>query len=365
MKKISDFKVVTEGSTDVLVSSKKISSKGPGSKGKMPFYNPAMELNRDLSIVVCQWLVDSNKKPVSLCDGLAASGIRGIRLANELAGDFTVTINDWNKDAYSLIEKNLEKIKQDNVVATNKDLNTLLSENRFDYIDIDPFGSPVYFFDSALKSIKNNGIISFSATDTAALCGVYPKACLRRYGAVSFHSPVMKETGLRILIGAIAKTAGEHDKTIQPLISYTTDHYFRAYIRIKNGVSSSLKDFSTIKSNMLSLNDKENVDVGPLWAGKLQDKKSIAELRSVLFEKKLNTKNMVWKMLDLLEEEADAPAFYYNTDDLASVLKMSPPKMKTIFDSLKNEGYSVYRTHFSPTGFKTDAPVKVIEKMFK
>jgi len=363
--KSSDFKIITEGITKVLVYSSKIKDKGPGSKEGMPFYNPAMELNRDLSIVICQWIINNSKKHINLCDGLAASGIRGIRFANELTGNFTVTINDWNKDAYDLIQKNLEIIKPDNVVVTNKDLNTLLSENRFDYIDIDPFGSPVYFFDSAVKSIKDNGIISFSATDTAALCGVYPKACLRRYGAVSFHSPVMKETGLRILIGSIAKTAGEYDKTIQPLISYSTDHYFRAYVRIKNDKSSSINEFSTIKSNMLSLNDTENLDVGPLWTGKLQDKKSISELISVLFEKRLNTKNMVWKMLDLLEEEADAPAFYYNTDDLASVLKKSPPKMKTIFEKLKNEGYGVYRTHFSPTGFKTDAPVNVIEKMFK
>jgi len=126
-----------------------------------------------------------------------------------------------------------------------------------------------------------------------------------------------------------------------------------------------LKDFSMVKSKMLSLEDTKNVDVGPMWVGNLQNKKVIEELRTILFEKKLNTKNMLWKMLDLLEEEADAPAFYYNTEDFASVLKKSPLRMKTIFEELKNKGYRVYRTHFSPTGFKTDAPISVIEKIFK
>ena len=60
--KNSDFKTITEGTTKVLVSSSKIKDKGPGSKEGMPFYNPTMELNRDLSIVVCQWIINNSKK---------------------------------------------------------------------------------------------------------------------------------------------------------------------------------------------------------------------------------------------------------------------------------------------------------------
>ena len=140
-----------------------------------------MEQNRDLSVLVNQWLVNKNEKTMHILDGLAASGIRGIRFANELEGDFdvNVTINDWSEDAYALIKKNLERCGLKNVVASNRNLNTLLSEERFHYIDVDPFGSPVYFIDSAIRGIYNNGIIACTATDTATLCGVYPKVCLR------------------------------------------------------------------------------------------------------------------------------------------------------------------------------------------
>jgi len=368
MKKTQSIKSITEGKTDVLVFKNKESKKGPGSKDKVPFYNPSMELNRDLSVIVCQWLINNSKKPVRILDGLAASGIRGIRLANELDGDFDVTINDRNPDAYILIEKNIEKLKLKNSIALNCNLNSLLSESKFNYIDVDPFGSPVYFIDSAIRSICNDGVIACNATDTATLCGTYPKVCLRRYGAIPFHSNTMKEIGLRILLGFICRVAGIYDKGVKPLICYVTDHYFRAYVKVINGTSranDSMKNFSVIKENELIGADITKKDIGPMWMGKLQDKKVVKELRTLLFEKQLKTKNELWKLLDLLEEEADAPAFFYTTDGLASYLKRSPPKMETVFEKLRNKGYDVFRTHFSLTGFKTNAPKNEIEKVFK
>ena len=100
-----------------------------------------------------------------------------------------------------MIKKNIKKCKLNNAFAIKRNLNSLLSDMRFHYIDIDPFGSPVYFVDSAMRSVYNNGIIACTATDTATLCGVYPNVCRRRYGVKPFHSNVMHETGLRILLG--------------------------------------------------------------------------------------------------------------------------------------------------------------------
>lgn len=361
------FQTVTEGTTDVLVFKTKDSKKGPGSKNGLPFYNPSMELNRDLSILVGQWVINS-KNNVKLLDGLASSGIRGLRFANELDGDFEVFINDWDEDAFKLIEKNVEKLKAENVKIYNKNLNALLSEERFDYIDVDPFGSPAIFIDSAMRGIKNNGIIACTATDTATLCGVYPKVCLRRYGAVPFHSNVMKEIGLRILLGFICREAGKYDKGIEPIVCHGTDHYFRIYVQVKNGVKNandSVQQLDLIKSGEYVGFEKTDRDIGPMWVGKLQNKRIIGDLRTILSDKKLNTKNHLFKLLDLLEEESDGSNFFYSTDSLSSYLKKSPPKMELLFKGLKTMGYDVYRTHFSPVGFKTSAPLNIIEKMFK
>ncbi|HDQ16097.1 MAG TPA: tRNA (guanine(10)-N(2))-dimethyltransferase, partial [Bacteroidetes bacterium] len=165
------FETINEGATEVLVYKNKEYGKGPGSKEGVPFYNPSMELNRDLSVLMGQCMLNGSKEKLKFLDGLAASGIRGLRFANELEGDFEVYINDWDLESYDLIKKNIERSEFENVKFSNSNLNTLLSENRFHYIDIDPFGSPVHFIDSAMRSILNNGIIACTATDTATLCG--------------------------------------------------------------------------------------------------------------------------------------------------------------------------------------------------
>ncbi|KYK20295.1 hypothetical protein AYK21_06315 [Thermoplasmatales archaeon SG8-52-2] len=368
MNKTQNVENVIEGKTKILVYKSKKTKKGPGAKDILPFYNPSMELNRDLSVIFCQWFVNDIEKHFNLLDGLASSGIRGLRIANEVVGDFDITLNDWSADAYKLIKKNIEKLKFKKVKALNRNLNTVLSDEKFDYIDIDPFGSPVYYIDSAMRSICNNGIIAVTATDTATLCGTYPKVCLRRYGALPYHSYAMKEVGLRILLGVICREAGKYDKGIKPIVSYCTDHYFRAYVQIKNGTgraNDSIKNYSTVNSNDFFSPKNENIDIGPLWKGKIQNKKIIMKLRTILFNKKLNTKNELWKLLDLLEEEADGPNFFYETDKLASIFKKSPPKMELLFKKLNEKGYNVYRTHFSLTGFKTNSPKSEIEKVFK
>ena len=368
MKTKSFFQSLSEGETNFYTYNTN-KEKGPGKKSDAPFYNKAMELNRDLSVVFCQNLINSNKKELRFLDGLASSGVRGFRLANELTGDFEVTINDWDLNAFDLIKKNFELFNFDNVLISNENLNVLLSSDNFDYIDIDPFGSPAYFIDSAIRSINNNGVIACTATDTATLCGVYPKTCIRRYGAVPFHSEVMKEVGLRILLGFICRIAGFHDKAIQPLISYCTDHYFRVYVKINKGAKKANKSIEKIKTiekdNFIGIK-KTDKEIGPLWMGNIQDKKSIKEIRTTLFEKELKTKNQLWKILDLLEEEADSPIFYYTTNSISKILKKSPPKMSEIFEKISMTGHIVTKTHFNPAGFKTDMPLSDIKnKIFK
>jgi tRNA G26 N,N-dimethylase Trm1 len=76
------FDNVTEGTTKVLVYKNKSSKKGPGSKEGVPFYNPSMELHRDVSILVAQWILNNSKDKIKFLDGLAASGIIGLSFAN-------------------------------------------------------------------------------------------------------------------------------------------------------------------------------------------------------------------------------------------------------------------------------------------
>ncbi len=369
MNKTNIFKKITEGNTDIFVHVSKEKNKGPGKKiSGTSFYNPSMELNRDLSILFLQWFVDKANYPLKILDGLSSSGIRGVRIAKEVDGDFTVFLNDWNKNAYSLIKKNIGHNNLKNTVSLNSNLYKVLYKDKFDYIDIDPFGSPVYFFDSAVRSIKHNGVVSFTATDTATLCGVYKKVCRRRYNAESFHGVSMKEVGLRILISAFARAAARFDKGIMPLISYATDHYFRSYVQVYDNVgcaNDTISKIRTIKSGEKIGVEESKKDLGPVWIGKIQYKKIFKDIRSIIGTKKLDRKVNILKLIDLLEEEADMPIFYYTTDSIASILKKSPPKKIDLISNLEKEGYKASSTHFNQMGFRTNAPFDVIEKMFK
>ena len=258
---------IKEGTTRLFVYPVKTTKKGPGSKQKQPFYNPAMELNRDLSVVMGQWYVDSMVDSVEFLDGLAASGIRGIRLACEVDGDFLVTINDYDPAAFSLIKRNISATKTKKAVASNLDVNILLSQHQFHSVDIDPFGPPVGFLDAAIRSIRHNGLLSVTATDTATLCGVYPKVCRRRYGAYSAHSVCMHEIGLRILLGMLCREAAKYDKGIQPILCYTTDYYYRIYLLVRRGTRSaneSIKQYQMINTQDYNPFFKgEHQQVGP------------------------------------------------------------------------------------------------------
>jgi tRNA (guanine26-N2/guanine27-N2)-dimethyltransferase len=360
--------LIKEGTTELFVYKNKASVKGPSIRKGAPFYNPAMELNRDVSVLVNQWLVNTTARHVSILDGLAASGVRGIRLAHELSGDFDVSVNDWSEDSCALIQQNIQRNQLRNVSVFQRDLGSLLLERRYHSIDIDPFGSPVYFFDAAVKSIYNKGLIACTATDTAALCGVFPQVCFRRYAAWPLHNPSMHEVGLRILLGCLCREAAKYDRGIEPVLCYTTDHYMRLYVQIHNGKSaanSSMAQYACIASKDVPLSQEGTSLVGPLWLGNLQKKTAVQEIRTLASTKALNTKHLLWRLLDNLEEEADGPPFFYTINDVSSWLKVSPPTMDHVVEHLKKKGYIVTRTHCTPTGFKTNASLDVVTEVFK
>jgi tRNA (guanine26-N2/guanine27-N2)-dimethyltransferase len=178
----------------------------------------------------------------------------------------------------------------------------------------------------------------------------------------------MKEIGLRILLASIAREAAKYDKGIQPILSYVSDHYFRTYIRIFNGIihsNRSISNVSIIPAHKLPMSESCDDLIGPLWMEKLHEKKIIGEVRSILSQKTCNTKHVLWKLFDLLEEEADAPPFFYTTNYLASRRKVQVPSIKNIIYRLQKKGFPVFRTQFNPIGFKTNAPLSEIVKMFK
>ena len=356
--------IIREGNTKIFVP-RDINIKKKGPLHKTPcFYNPALETDRDICVLFCLYIIDLGYD--KFLDGMAATGVRGIRIANEAGG--RVYINDWGEKQYKIIQKN---IKLNNISACiyKKDLRILLLEkHNFDYIDIDPFGSPIPFIDSAIQGSKRDSFMAFTATDKATLCGVYPLVCKRRYDAIPFHGDAMKEIGLRILIGCIARQTTRFEYGITPLLSYSTDHYFRTYIKISKGIKNAnetLKNMGGAQKEQGTWRTGKNISsIGPLWIGNIGDKNIIKELIKRAQTKKLGKRWELDLILKNLELETDAPPLYYESDKIASKLHTCQPKMSDILQALRDNGFHAYKTHFSQKGIKTDAPYSHIKKIF-
>lgn len=61
-------------------------------------------------------------------------------------------------------------------------------------------------------------------------------------------------------------------------------------------------------------------------------------------------------LLNRCVEEADGPPTFYDLNEVAKRAGVSPPKIGTLIDELREAGHFASRTHFSPMGIRTDAP---------
>jgi tRNA (guanine26-N2/guanine27-N2)-dimethyltransferase len=365
-KKIPSTKEITEGLTRLEIPKDYLN--------KIHFFNPRVELSRDLTILFLNTL---DSRDWSICDALSGIGARGIRIAKECKVR-EVWINDISEDNVPFIKTNaslnsvIKKIK-----IINKDANQLLSENIrvFDYIDVDPWGSPSYYFDSCARAIKRKGFIGFSATDTAALCGTSPITSLRRYGIESYKTDFFKELGLRILIANAALTFGKWSFSFKPLLSYASEHYFRVFAEVEKGKSIASR---TLKDNLSYVNfcsnclwreiNEEPVTkcefcgsntklIGKIWTGKIEDLKFVNKCWKELTQTDwLRTKDKIKMLLILLQNESIP--IYYDIHKLCQKHRLNIPKFEILQNKLRYKGYTADRTHFSYKGIKTDTRLK-------
>lgn len=379
---------ITESSTQVRVKTQKVVDK------KMPvFYNPVMKLNRDISCLVLASVLNPASKPIRIALPLAGSGIRGIRFLKELDKKIIKEIhfNDKKENYKEYMKKNFElnNIKSKTVFLHNEDANTFLFQNRpFDYIDIDPFGTPNPFLDSAVRSLRSEGILAITATDTSALCGSYPKACKRKYWATPLRNELMHEIGLRILIRKVQMMGTNQQRALVPILSYSKNHYMRVFFRFDKGktnMDNVLKQHKTYQPNSGQLtehskqnpaNKTQNTEcseqstdsqtsvVGPMWMGDLNDIKILKKIKKIYKNENISKESR--KLIDTLFEETKIGGFgFFDIHKIAKEYKLIIPKFELIKTKLEKKGFKVSRTHFSDTGIKTDADKKDILKIMQ
>ncbi|MCL5949987.1 MAG: tRNA (guanine(10)-N(2))-dimethyltransferase [Candidatus Bathyarchaeota archaeon] len=391
----ADFPSVTikEGKAQILVPDLKAYGVVPSdyAPSKAPvFYNPVMEFNRDLSVLVFRTYQKMVAHEVGICEPLTSQGIRGIRYALEVDGVTHVMASDINHHAYELAQHNIELNNlQDKITIKYGDANRLMSSNaspkkRFDIIDLDPFGTPVPYLDSAFRALKNKGLIAATATDLAPLCGVHAKACLRKYGGKPIRTEYCHEVAVRLLAGCMAKTAAQYDVGIQILFSHSSDHYIRVYAQIGYGAKKadeSLK-FTGYIMHCFNCMHREIVYqpfgcptchecgakmdyTGPLWTGPIADQGFVERIMAENQTVPLRNNAKINKLLTNIKNEANMPATYFVIDKLSGKDNLPAPSNKVFLETLQKAGFTATPTHFNPRGVKTNATATDMHKTLK
>ncbi len=140
--------LVTEGKTRLKVPDSSFYEKPEDAP---VFFNPEMKVNRSITVSFLQKLNEPK-----FADSLCATGASGVRAGNE--AEAKVFLNDLNPEAASIAKENAELNELD-AETSNEEANLFLSRNqrKFDFVDVDPFGSPSRYVDNAVEANSLRG----------------------------------------------------------------------------------------------------------------------------------------------------------------------------------------------------------------
>ena len=232
-------------------------------------------------------------------------------------------------------------------------------KKRFDIVDIDPFGTPAPYLDSALRAIRNNGLLASTATDLAPLCGVHAKACIRKYGGRPLRTEYCHELAVRLLAGCTATVAAKHDigikgsfqpqqRTLHSLIHTNQLMAPRKQMKASKPSATSCTASTAYHretthqpfGNLQCPECGSKMDwAGPLWLGNIFDEdfieSMIKENKSVAFKNSAR----ITKLLSLTKEEASAPITYFVVDKLSGKLGLPSPSIQAFHNALRSKRF--------------------------
>ncbi|MEX2680261.1 MAG: hypothetical protein Q6373_001555 [Candidatus Sigynarchaeota archaeon] len=354
------------------------------------FYNPAMVVNRNISVLAVNAWRGKPRGPMNICDAMCGAGIRGIRylLESGIEGAH-VDFVDLNPAAIRSCRENialnqiLPTAHDTHVQDTNAFLfgRAVREEDRFAIIDLDPFGNPMPYIDGALKALQRvGGLLHVNATDLAVITGVHRMSTLRKYQATPMRDvPHHAEISARIVIGAIFKKAIEQDLSIKPLFTIARHHFVKVILERVSSIEQANDDLQHAFGYLMQCRackdhfaipldglraarecpacKSPRVDhAGPLWTGELED----AEFCTTLLNnfkafRYMKGKQETAKLLGLAADASGFPPGSHDAHEVAESLNMSPPPLDTIIDALRRAGFKAARDVINPTAIKTTA----------
>lgn len=335
------------------------------------FYNPVMKINRDISLLV---IATYFNKPITFCDPMSASGIRELRFLKTIPDKFEkIVMGDISPTAIENIKKNFKynKISLDKTKLIVGDAINTITSQYFHFIEIDPFGTPVPFLDSAIQRMKHEGILSVTATDTAALCGTYPKTTQRRYGIKIQKTHWHDELGLRNLIAYCQWQGAKYERTLTPIVSISHQHFYKIFFKVEEGRTQALNTINQLsyikwnkKTQSTTTHKYEDEETfGKTYIGPLNNKEFLNKLLTNI--NLIEDKKEVEKLITKLVEEIETLG-YFDPHKLEKEFKIQKSiKYEKLFEEIRNLGHQISKPHNSKLGIKTTANYKDIINVIK
>ncbi|MFB6146520.1 MAG: tRNA (guanine(10)-N(2))-dimethyltransferase [Halobacteriaceae archaeon] len=368
---------VSEGEVELSVPEQQAAGVGDA-----VFFNPRMELNRDVTVAALSAYRD-NRDPAAetYLDAMAATGARGVRAAAE---GWSVTLVDRDEAATERCRANLQRNDLDGEVLT-RDVRAVLADRpgRFDVIDLDPFGTPMPFADAALRTAT--GLVCVTATDTAPLCGAHMASGRRHYDCVPRNTEYHAEMSLRVLLSALARTAAVHDVGVEPVLSHVSDHYVRTYLVVHHRATDAdealdelghvyhCRDCLWRDDDPGRLADPPSacphcgtdavLTAGPIWVGPTADDEFVAATRDRL-RPAMGTADRAGELLDRIGAELDVPT-HYDHHELTELWGVGAEPIDDVLSALRAAGHDATRTHYGGTTFKTTASRAALDEVLR
>jgi tRNA (guanine26-N2/guanine27-N2)-dimethyltransferase len=362
-----------------------------GTRSRVPvFYNPVMKMNRDSAILALGALQRRLSRPLRICEPMCGTGIRGIRIAHEVSGVREAVLGDMSDNAVKLADENIQlNGVADRVRVRHMEANLLLSLHarplaRFDYTDLDPFGTPAPFIDTVTRATRRDGMVALTATDMAPLCGVNVRACIRKYGSTSLRTGYSHESALRILVSAFVRCAAVHEVASRPAFGFFADHYIRLYMRLDRGKRradeslretgylfhcSGCRSFRSVrdgldkKGGICEFCGSEMKAEGPLWLGDLADEGFCSDMIECSEDSFIGSNRRLMKIIENVRGEIGMPPGFFILDELSSDLGVASRRIEPVIDGLNAVGFKATRSHTDSRGLKTDAPVEAVKRI--
>ncbi|XP_022858161.1 probable tRNA (guanine(26)-N(2))-dimethyltransferase 2 [Olea europaea var. sylvestris] len=342
-------------------------------------------------------------KPPRVLEALSASGLRALRYAREVDGIGKVVALDNDKASVEACRRN---IKFNGSVACSK-VESHLTDARvymlthpkeFEVVDLDPYGSPSVFLDSAVQSVVDGGMLMCTATDMAVLCGGNGEVCYSKYGSYPLRGKYCHEMALRILLACIESHANRYKRYIVPVLSVQMDFYVRVFVRVHSSASAMkntplklsyvyqcigcdsfhlqpigrtvskntsiryLPGFGPVVPQECSDCGKKYNMGGPIWSAPIHDQEWVtsilADVKSM--KDRYPAYDRISAVLTMISEELPDVPLFLSLHNLCATLKCTSPSAVIFRSAVINAGYRISGTHVNPLGLKTDALMDVI-----